>query len=63
MALGIKRTLVTVIECISAGGRSIPPLIIWPASTHRIGRGNMRLQYYIGKDDEDEEEDNTMDCD
>lgn len=32
---GVKRTIVTAIECISADGRSLPPLIIWPASTHR----------------------------
>jgi hypothetical protein len=32
---GVKRTLVTAIECISADGRSLLPLIIWPASTHR----------------------------
>ena len=31
---GIKRTMVTVIECISANGRSLLPMIIWPASTH-----------------------------
>ena len=31
----VKRTMVTAIECISADGRSLPPLIIWPASTHR----------------------------
>jgi hypothetical protein len=32
---GVKRTMVTAIECISADGRSLHPLIIWPASTHR----------------------------
>ena len=32
---GVKRTMVTAIECVSADGRSLPPLIIWPASTHR----------------------------
>jgi hypothetical protein len=32
---GIKRTLVTAIECISADGRCLLPLIIWPAATHR----------------------------
>jgi hypothetical protein len=32
---GVKRTLVTAIECISADGRSLSPLIIWPASTYR----------------------------
>jgi hypothetical protein len=32
---GVKRTLVTAIECISADGRCLPPLIIWPAATHR----------------------------
>jgi hypothetical protein len=32
---GVKRTMVTAIECISADGRSLQPLIIWPASTHR----------------------------
>ncbi|XP_014550508.1 hypothetical protein COCVIDRAFT_58152, partial [Bipolaris victoriae FI3] len=33
--VGIKRTMVTAVECISADGRSLLPLIIWPASTHR----------------------------
>lgn len=32
---GVKRISVTAIECISADGRSLLPLIIWPASTHR----------------------------
>ena len=32
---GVKRTLVTAIECISADGRCLTPLIIWPAATHR----------------------------
>ena len=32
---GIKRTMVTAVECVSADGRSLLPLIIWPASTHR----------------------------
>jgi hypothetical protein len=32
---GVKRTLVTAIECISADGRSLSPLMIWPASTNR----------------------------
>lgn len=32
---GVKRTLVTAIECISADGEKLPPLIIWPAATHR----------------------------
>lgn len=27
--------MVTVIECISADGTSFPPIIIWPATTHR----------------------------
>ncbi|PVH73962.1 DDE-domain-containing protein, partial [Cadophora sp. DSE1049] len=31
----VKRTTVTAIECISANGRSLLPMIIWPASTHR----------------------------
>jgi hypothetical protein len=31
---GVKRTIVTAIECISADGRSLLPLIIWPAVTH-----------------------------
>lgn len=31
----VKRTLVTAIECISADGRCLSPLIIWPAATHR----------------------------
>jgi hypothetical protein len=32
---GVKRTMVTAIECLSVDGRSLLPLIIWPASTHR----------------------------
>src|SRR5437762_2001425 len=32
---GVKWTLITAIECISADGRSLHPLIIWPAATHR----------------------------
>ena len=32
---GVKRTMVTAIECISCDGRYLPPLITWPASTHR----------------------------
>jgi hypothetical protein len=32
---GVKRTMVTAIECISANGRSLLPMIIWPANTHR----------------------------
>jgi hypothetical protein len=32
---GVKRTMVTAIECISGDGRVLLPLIIWPASTHR----------------------------
>jgi hypothetical protein len=31
----VKRTLVTAIECISANVRSLLPMIIWPATTHR----------------------------
>ena len=31
----VNRTLVTAIECISADGRFLFPLIIWPTSTHR----------------------------
>ena len=32
---GVKRTMVTAIECINATGRSLLPMIIWPASTYR----------------------------
>jgi DDE superfamily endonuclease len=32
---GVKRVMVTAIECISMDGRCLSPLIIWPASTHR----------------------------
>ena len=32
---GVKRTMVTAVECVSADGRALLPLIIWPASTHR----------------------------
>lgn len=30
----VKRTVVTAIECISADGRYLDPMIIWPASTY-----------------------------
>jgi hypothetical protein len=30
-----KRTMITAIECISANGRSLLPMIIWPTTTHR----------------------------
>lgn len=30
-----KRTLITAIECVSAAGKFLKPMIIWPASTHR----------------------------
>lgn len=33
--VGVKRTMVTAVECISADGRVLLPLIIWPALTHR----------------------------
>ena len=32
---GVKRTMVTAIECVSASGEYLHPMIIWPASTHR----------------------------
>ncbi|KAF2650904.1 DDE-domain-containing protein [Lophiostoma macrostomum CBS 122681] len=32
---GVKRTMVTAIECVSASGECLNPMIIWPASTHR----------------------------
>lgn len=32
---GVKRTMVTAIECVSADGRALLPMIIWPASSHR----------------------------
>lgn len=32
---GVKRTMVTAIECVSANGECLNPMIIWPASTHR----------------------------
>jgi hypothetical protein len=32
---GVKRIMVTAIECVSADGRSLYPLIIWPAATLR----------------------------
>ena len=32
---GVKRTMVTAIECISASGRSLLLMIIWPATTYR----------------------------
>ena len=31
----VKRTSVTAVECISADGRYLDPMIIWPATTHR----------------------------
>ena len=32
---GVKQTMMTVNECVSADGRSLLPLIIWSGSTHR----------------------------
>src|SRR6266568_2717415 len=32
---GVKRTMITAVECISCDGRYLSPLIIWPATTHR----------------------------
>jgi hypothetical protein len=32
---GVKRTMITAIECISCDGRSLLPMIIWPAKTHQ----------------------------
>jgi hypothetical protein len=32
---GVKHTMVTAIECISADGRSLLLIIIWPATTHQ----------------------------
>jgi hypothetical protein len=32
---GIKRTMITAIKCVSASGKSLNPMIIWPASTHQ----------------------------
>jgi hypothetical protein len=31
----VKRTMVTTIECVSANGKCLKLMIIWPASTHR----------------------------
>ena len=31
----VKRTSITAIECVSAAGKLLDPMIIWPASTHR----------------------------
>ena len=32
---GVKRTIVTAIECVSADGRALLPMVIWPATSHR----------------------------
>jgi hypothetical protein len=32
---GVKRTVMTAIECISVDGRSLLLMVIWPATTHR----------------------------
>lgn len=31
----VKRTVVTAVECVSADGRYLNPMVIWPAATHR----------------------------
>lgn len=31
----VRRTMITAIECVSADGRYLNPMIIWPATTHR----------------------------
>ena len=33
--VGVKRDLITAVECIAADGRSLAPLIVWPSATHR----------------------------
>jgi hypothetical protein len=33
--IGVKHTIVTVIEYISTNGRSLLPMIIWPAATYQ----------------------------
>lgn len=33
--IGSQRTLITAVECISAPGKHLGRLVIWPASTHR----------------------------
>jgi hypothetical protein len=30
-----ERTLITAIECVSASGKCLDPMVIWPAATHR----------------------------
>ena len=35
---GVKRKMVTAIECIFADGRPLLLIIIWPAATHRSNR-------------------------
>jgi hypothetical protein len=32
---GVKRSMVTAIECVSADGRALLPMVIWPATSHR----------------------------
>lgn len=39
----VKRTTVTAIECISADGGYLKPMIIWPATTHRSNRTTYRI--------------------
>lgn len=31
----VKREMMTAIQCISADGKSLLPMIVWPAATHR----------------------------
>jgi hypothetical protein len=31
----VKREVVTAVECVSADGRYLSPMVIWPAATHR----------------------------
>jgi hypothetical protein len=44
---GVKRTMVTAIECVSADGRSLFPMIIWPATTHQSNWTTYLLQVGI----------------
>ena len=32
--VGVKRTIVTAIKCVSGDSRLLLPLVIWPALTH-----------------------------
>jgi hypothetical protein len=59
---GAKRTQITAIECVSADGGCLNPLIIWPVLIHRsawcggTGSASNRRRDSVAEEDDDEDD-------